>query len=140
MGVVRTGQRRSRAAMQIGAHWRRLAVWCGMALALLLPFLEVPAARADGAPWTTMAITAFCDNGPMADGNWVHDGAIAAGWDIPFGSLVEIDGLGVFVVEDRGSAILPGRIDVWLPSCGAAIDFGRQWRAARVQRWGWWGE
>lgn len=118
-----------------GAYWRLAA----LALALTWPMLQVGTARADGAPWQWMTLTAFCDNGYMADGSLVHNGAVAAGWDIPFGSLVEIDGLGVFVVEDRGSAIVPGRLDVWMPSCGSANYFGRQVRAVRVQRWGWWG-
>jgi len=117
------------------SYWRLV----GWALALVWPFLQLGTAQADGAPWQRMTLTAFCDGGYMADGAYVHNGAIAAGWDIPFGSLIEVDGLGVFVVEDRGSAIVPGHIDVWMPSCGNANYFGRQVRAVRVQRWGWWG-
>jgi 3D (Asp-Asp-Asp) domain-containing protein len=124
------------AARGVRAGYWRLAA---LALALVWPFLQLGPARADGAPWQWMTLTAFCDGGYMADGSPVHDGAVAAGWDIPFGSLVEIDGMGVYVVEDRGSAIGPGRLDVWMPSCGSADYFGRQVRAVRIQRWGWWG-
>lgn len=129
-GIARAALRRMRAG-----YWRLAA----LALALVLPFFQLGTAHADGAPWQQMTLTAFCDSGYMADGDYVHNGAIAAGWNVPFGSLVEIDGLGVFVVEDRGSAIVPGRIDVWMPSCGSADYFGRQVRAVRIQRWGWWG-
>lgn len=107
-------------------------------LALVLPFLHVGAAHADAA-WQGMTITAYCDTGPMADGNWTHYGAVAGGWNLPFGSLVEISGMGVYMVEDRGSAVGPGHLDVWMGSCGGADYFGRQWRSVRVDRWGWWG-
>lgn len=129
-GTVDAALRRGRAG-----YWRLAA----LALAVVVPFLQLGTARADGAPWERMTLTAFCDSGYMADGSYVHDGAVAAGWNIPFGSLVEIDGMGVFVVEDRGSAIVPGRLDVWMPTCGSANYFGRQVRAVRIQRWGWWG-
>ena len=116
--------------------------WRGVVLsmALVVPFLQSGVAQADGAVWQGMTITAFCDSGQMADGNYVHPGAVAGGWNLPFGSLVEISGMGVFVVEDRGSAVHPGHLDVWMPSCGNANYFGREWRSVRVQRYGWWGE
>ncbi|MGI8914722.1 MAG: 3D domain-containing protein [Chloroflexota bacterium] len=110
-----------------------------LSMALVVPFLQSGAAQADGAVWQGMTITAFCDSGQMADGNFVHPGAVAAGWNLPFGSLVEISGMGVFVVEDRGGAVHPGHLDVWMPSCGNANYFGREWRSVRVQRYGWWG-
>lgn len=129
-GAAGTALRRVRAG-----YWRLAA----LAFAVVLPFSQLGAAHADGAPWRSMTLTAFCDSGYMADGSYVHHGAVAAGWNIPFGSLVEIDGMGVYVVEDRGSAIVPGRLDVWMPTCGSANYFGRQVRAVRIQRWGWWG-
>ena len=120
---------------QKARHWRAMLV----SLALMLSLLPVGAARADGAPWQGMTITAYCDSGQMADGNWVHNGAVAGGWNLPFGSLVEISGMGVFMVEDRGSAVQPGHLDVWMGSCNSATYFGREWRSVRVQRYGWWG-
>jgi 3D (Asp-Asp-Asp) domain-containing protein len=116
-------------------HWRGIV----LSLALLLPFLQYGAARADSVPWQGMTITAYCDSGQMADGNWVHPGAVAGGWNLPFGSLVEISGMGVYMVEDRGSALQPGHLDVWMGSCNQAIYFGREWRSVRVERYGWWG-
>lgn len=122
--------------LRMARHWRATLV----SLALLSSLVPVGAAQADGAPWQGMTITAFCDSGQMADGNWVHNGAVAAGWDLPFGSLVEIAGMGVYIVEDRGGAVHPGHLDVWMGSCGYADYFGRQWRSVRVQRYGWWGD
>lgn len=116
-------------------HWRAALI----SLALLLPLLPVSAAQADGGVWQGMTITAYCDSGHMADGNVVHPGAVAGGWDLPFGSLVEISGMGVYMVEDRGSAVQPGHLDVWMGSCSNANYFGREWRSVRVQRRGWWG-
>lgn len=47
--------------------------------------------------------------------------------DIPFGTVVTIDGLGKFTVEDRighGS-----EFDIFTHSCAEANNFGRQHRA-----------
>jgi 3D (Asp-Asp-Asp) domain-containing protein len=120
---------------RVVSRWRALLA----GLVLLTPFLHGSQVQAEAAPDQGMLITAYCDAGRMADGNWVHQGAAAGGWDLPFGSLVEVSGLGVFMVEDRGSAVQPGHIDVWMGSCGDAMYFGREWRAVRVQRYGWWG-
>ena len=117
------------------SRWRCMLI----SLALLLPFLQSGQAHAQAAPGQGMLVTAYCDAGRMADGNWVHQGAAAGGWDLPFGSLVEVSGMGVFMVEDRGSAVDPGHIDVWMGSCGDALYFGREWHTVRVQRYGWWG-
>lgn len=116
-------------------RWRSLLV----GLALLVPFLQSGQADAQAVPGQGMLITAYCDAGRMADGNWVHPGAAAGGWDLPFGSLVQISGMGVFMVEDRGGAVHPGHIDVWMGSCDDAMYFGREWRTVQVQRYGWWG-
>ncbi|HEY8745784.1 MAG TPA: 3D domain-containing protein [Chloroflexota bacterium] len=128
-------QRWGAVSGRLSRSWRAIV----MSLALLVPFLQYGTARADGASWQGMIVTAYCDAGQMADGNWVHPGAVAGGWDLPFGSLVEISGMGVFMVEDRGSAVHPGHLDVWMGSCGSANYFGRESRSVRVQRYGWWG-
>jgi 3D (Asp-Asp-Asp) domain-containing protein len=57
---------------------------------------------------------------------------IAAGKDIPFGTIVYIpyfadeENEGLFVVEDRGSAITKGKIDVYMTDLGKANAFGRR--------------
>lgn len=52
-----------------------------------------------------------------ADGTSVASmggGFVAAPPNFPFGTKMEIDGLGVFLVKDRGGAIKGNRLDVWM--------------------------
>jgi peptidoglycan hydrolase-like protein with peptidoglycan-binding domain/3D (Asp-Asp-Asp) domain-containing protein len=52
-----------------------------------------------------------------ADGTAVasmNGGFVAAPPNFPFGTKMDIDGLGVFVVHDRGGAIKGNRLDVWM--------------------------
>ncbi len=72
--------------------------------------------------------------GITASGTYVKQGrTIAASKGIPFGTRVYIPyfkgkkgfGDGIFIVEDRGGAIGPGKIDVYFESYREAIKFGR---------------
>jgi len=83
----------------------------------------------------TVNSTAYCDQGQMADGNYVHDGAVAMNtypgtnqW-VPFGEHFRIETgplAGKYLtVEDRigyGS-----QFDIWIYSCGAALNYGRNY-------------
>jgi len=51
---------------------------------------------------------------------------------IPFHSVVEIEGLGSFRAEDRGSAIRGRHVDVLMPNYKAAVRFGVKWRRVRI--------
>ncbi len=53
---------------------------------------------------------------------------------VPLGSVVHIDGLGERVVHDIGAAVRGQRLDVFMASCGEAVQFGRQQREVRVVR------
>ena len=53
---------------------------------------------------------------------------------VPLGSVVHIDGLGERVVHDIGGAVRGQRLDVFMASCGEAVEFGRQQRIVRVLR------
>lgn len=69
-------------------------------------------------------VTAYCQDGTMADGRLTHVGAAASN-DWPFGTLLEVVGYGEVTVEDRiGSG---SQLDIWMPSCAAAREFGRRW-------------
>jgi 3D (Asp-Asp-Asp) domain-containing protein len=63
----------------------------------------------------------------MASGKQTYSGAVATlDRGIRFGTRVRIEGLGIFIVEDRighGS-----EFDVWLSSCSEARQFGRKHR------------
>jgi 3D (Asp-Asp-Asp) domain-containing protein len=71
--------------------------------------------------------TSYCQHGRMADGAYVHAGAVAMN-GVPLGSRYRVlNGPlagAVLTVEDRiGSG---SRFDVWLASCSAAISYGRR--------------
>lgn len=78
--------------------------------------------------------TAYCLQGQMADGNWVHDGAVAMNtypgtnrW-VPFGEHFRIEtgplAGKVVTVEDRYG--YGTQFDIWMQSCWAANDYGRR--------------
>lgn len=71
--------------------------------------------------------TAYSIRGKMANGQNVHVGAIAADPRVlPLGTVVEIIGMGTFIVKDTGGAIKGNRIDIWMPNRKDAIKFGRK--------------
>ncbi|MNG39545.1 3D domain protein [compost metagenome] len=53
---------------------------------------------------------------------------------IPFGTKVKIEGFGdtIFRVEDRGSAIINNRVDLYMDDLDAAVKFGRQNRVITI--------
>lgn len=83
-------------------------------------------------------ITAYCScekccgksDGITASGKKVQSGMVACNW-LPFGTKVEIEGLGVFSVQDRGARKYFGgkdnhikALDVYLPTHWEAKRFG----------------
>jgi len=63
-----------------------------------------------------------------ASGGMVGDGVVAANF-LPFGTQIEIPalfGTKVFTVEDRTSQKFGGRVDIWMPTYGKAVNFGIQ--------------
>lgn len=93
--------------------------------------------------WQTFTATAYCPcekccgkwalnrpNGIVytASGAIAEEGVtVAADWNIlPAGTLIEIDGLGERIVQDRGGAITGNRIDLFFNSHQDALDFGVQ--------------
>lgn len=72
------------------------------------------------------------DDGITASGVHVAVGHIAMDDSIPFGTRVHIEGMGEFIVTDRGGSITGNRIDVYMPSKEQAIRFGRQIKKAHI--------
>ena len=76
-------------------------------------------------------ITAYCscikccgkDDGITASGTKVVEGRTVAA-DLPFGTVLEIEGLGEYVVEDRG--VTGKNIDVFKNSHEECLKFGRK--------------
>jgi 3D (Asp-Asp-Asp) domain-containing protein len=67
-------------------------------------------------------VTAYCTTGTTASGTYTSWGTVAA--TLPFGTHVYIPGYGAGTVLDRGGAVGPGHVDVYMPSCGQAIAWG----------------
>ena len=93
--------------------------------------------------WQTFTATAYCSckkccgkwalnrpNGLVytASGAIAEEGVtVAADWNIlPAGTLIEIDGLGERIVQDRGGVITGNRIDLFFNSHEDALKFGVQ--------------
>ena len=77
------------------------------------------------------------EDGVMASGKRVYRGAVACNW-LPFGTRLEIDGIGWVVVEDRGAKSIFGTkarpkmaLDVYLPSHTECLQRGIEYRKVR---------
>jgi 3D (Asp-Asp-Asp) domain-containing protein len=71
--------------------------------------------------------------GITASGKRVQAGVTAAcPPSMPFGTRIEIEGVGERVCYDRGAAITEGRIDVYMPELNDALEFGRKRLKVRV--------
>ena len=73
--------------------------------------------------------TAYALPGRTASGQTVRRGLIAADKSLPLGTRVRLDAgrySGEYIVADRGGRIRGRIIDIWVPSNGEAIRFGRR--------------
>ncbi len=61
---------------------------------------------------------------------------VAASKDIPFGTMVWIEGIGIRTVNDRGGAIKRGRLDLCMATKEEALQFGRQRRKVIILKEG----
>lgn len=114
-----------------------IKVAASLLLASSLSIPSVKIADASVNDYQMVTISAYCDEGIMADGNWTAWGDAAGAYWLPIGSLVYVQGYGTVVIQDRGQAGL-FTIDLSMPGdCHAAVWFGREHRSIRVIRWGW---
>lgn len=73
--------------------------------------------------------TAYCLTSRTADGGRGYVGSVAMN-GVPMGSRWQVDGGGTYTVNDRiGHS---SGFDVWMPSCAAALEYGR--RSVTVRR------
>ncbi len=88
---------------------------------------EAPKALTLSSPYVA---TAYSLRGRTASGRMVSRGLIAADPRVlPLGSRVRLDHPGYsgeYLVADTGGAIRGRRIDIWTPSSGEAMRFGRR--------------
>lgn len=52
----------------------------------------------------------------------------------PIGTMLEIEGLGTYIVQDRGSQITDNRLDIYFDNHDDALEFGVQTVRVRVQK------
>lgn len=90
--------------------------------------------------WQSFTITAYCGcekccgktDRITATGTHAVEGVTIAVDPavIPYGSLVDIEGIGTFVAEDCGGAIKGNRIDIYFENHADALTFGvwEDWR------------
>jgi 3D (Asp-Asp-Asp) domain-containing protein len=65
-------------------------------------------------------------DGITASGIKVHRGTLACPRQFPFGTKMEIEGMGTFTCEDRGGAIKANHVDIYVPTKSEAFAFGRR--------------
>ena len=93
-----------------------------------LPEVESDAPPAE--PPVHFTATAYALRGRTASGKPVRRGVIAADRRVlPIGTRVRLDAgsySGEYVVADTGGAVRGRKIDIWVPSTGEAMRFGRR--------------
>lgn len=94
---------------------------------------EVAAATTDGWIWANVSAYCACmqccgkTNGITASGTQATaNRTIAASSTYAFGTKIEIEGMGTYVVEDRGGAITGNKIDIYFATHQEALNFGRR--------------
>jgi len=86
--------------------------------------------------------TAYCQPGVTRAGVRVRQGIVAADPEVlPLGSVVRIEEprshAGVYSVLDTGGKIVGEILDVYVPDCDEALEFGRRTVRFRILRLGW---
>lgn len=90
--------------------------------------------------WETWVLTAY-DDSLEENGGWdktasgepfTDEQTLACPCELPFGTEIEIEGIGVRKCEDRGSAIKGKRLDVFIRDADEMQRFGRQKRRIRI--------
>ena len=88
-----------------------------------------------------MKATAYCQHGTTKSGTRARTGIVAADPAVlPVGSVLQVlDSAysGVYTVMDTGNAVKGRHIDIFIPDCAAAEQFGERVVRVRVIRHGW---
>lgn len=78
---------------------------------------EAPNRTASGV-WPEMGVTCAAD--------------YIAGRKVPFGTVIEIPGMGSYIVQDRFGAGHNNRVDIYMLSVTDAMNWGRRWKECRI--------
>lgn len=101
---------------------------------------EVAIASVEEPEWETWELTAYTD-APEENGGWtvtsqgtdfIDNYTLACPRELPYGTKIEIEGLGVRSCEDIGGNIKGKRIDVFIRDADEMQRFGRQERNVRI--------
>ena len=98
----------------------------------MLMFLLVLGISTCFAEWRTMTVTAYCDQGYTASGEYVSEGMVASD-DLPIGTTVIINGES-YIVADRFGEGYSDRLDIYMPSYDDCVEFGVQTLDVYVER------
>ena len=90
----------------------------------MLMFLLVLGMSTCFAEWRTMTVTAYCDQGYTASGDYVSEGMVARD-DLPIGTTVMINGES-YIVADRFGGGYSDRLDIYMPSDDDCVELGGQ--------------
>ena len=103
--------------------------------------VQVSAAPISKEKWVWANVSAYCacvkccgkTNGITASGaKATANHTIAAPSTYKFGTKIEIAGMGIYTVEDRGGAITGNKLDIYFNSHSEALKFGRRNLQIRV--------
>ena len=84
----------------------------------------------------TLRLTAYEHDGTLcANGNYPSEWWTCASNELPFGTIVYVDGIGEFIIEDRG-AFGYGALDLFLGDPAECEEFGVQYADVWVVRYG----
>ncbi|HEY7292339.1 MAG TPA: 3D domain-containing protein [Vicinamibacterales bacterium] len=111
-------------------------------MARLFGLIVLTLSSVAGVPSTMqVTATAYCQHGTTQSGTRARTGIVAADPTIlPVGTvlrLLDSQYSGIYTVMDTGSAIKGRRIDIFVPDCSAAEQFGERRVHVRIIRHGW---
>lgn len=117
---------------------KALALTLAALLALLPLGSAKPAKAQECEPYTITAYAASDYPGVTADGTTTTVGALnrgesiaAASYNVPFGAYVQVLGVGIYEVRDRGH-LGARHIDVLMRTRSEALEFGKQVRTVCI--------
>jgi len=108
---------------------------CVVCMCVVCGSVDATATRRTHPRTMRMSATAYCLRGRTSTGDRVRRGIVAADHRVlPPGTVLRVVGSrasGIYTVADRGGSISGRELDIFMPSCRAARQFGR--RPVRVQ-------
>ncbi|MFN2448084.1 MAG: 3D domain-containing protein [Vicinamibacterales bacterium] len=124
------------------SHCFRFAVFAVIAVAITPAAVNAQTPQRGKAAVLKVSVTAYCVEGKTDGSTNTRRGIVAADPSVlPLGSIVQLEGLtgghdGTYTVEDTGRTVKGQEIDIFIPDCDSAKQFGRQHARARVVRRG----